>query len=303
MTEYKNCFSDIEDMRKYVIECETHFEDQLDTAWKTVAEDEEISYVTLSGPTCAGKTTTAKKLISELSALGKNVHMVSFDDFFKEHSRLNTIVDSFGNERLDFDTVNAIDLESLHDTLEHIFLHRDVEIPIYDFEEGRPNGKRPIDLSPGDIVIFEGIQAVYPEIARLFSEHKYKSIYISVNDEMNIGGQIFSGRDIRFIRRIVRDFKFRGADPDFTYDMWPSVCDNEDKNMTPYCHNSDILLNSVMAYEPGIIKNELLRVLSRVDKNGKYYSHAMSVAECFNNITPIPFEMLPENSLYHEFLG
>lgn len=303
MTEYINKFSDADEMRKYVLDCEANFEHQLDLAWKSVAEDDEISYITLSGPTCAGKTTTAKKLISELGSLGKNVHMVSFDDFFKAHSRLDTVIDRFGNERLDFDTVNAIDLDSLSDTLEHIFIHRDVEIPIYDFEKGRPNGKRPIDLSPGDIVIFEGIQAVYPEIVSLFSAHKYRSIYISVNGDTNIGGRIFSGRQIRFLRRIVRDFKFRGAEPDFTYDIWPSVCDNEDKNMIPYCHRSDILLNSIMPYEAGIIKDELLHVLSLVDKNGKYIDHALKIAECFKDIVPIPPEMLPENSLYHEFLG
>lgn len=302
MVKYKN-LSNEQEKKNLVDLCEHSFEAQLDRASEEISSDEEINYITLSGPSCSGKTTTANKLISDFTALGRQVYVVSFDDFFKPHAELGTIVGSDGRERPDYDSVNAINLELLHDTLEDIFAHRDVYVPVYNFEAGCATEYRFLDLSPGNFVIFEGIQAVYPEIVKLFSEHRYKSIYISVEDGLEIGGQPFEGREIRLLRRIVRDFKFRGAEPDFTCYLWQGVRDNEIKNMEPYAHLSDIKINSLMPYEPGIIKADLTKTLAHIDVNGPYYEFARKILKCFESVEEISKEYLPKISVYHEFIG
>jgi len=116
--------------KEFVEKCENSFESRLDSVFADIAAEDEINYVTLSGPSCSGKTTTANKLISEFTAIGRQVYVLSFDDFFKPHSELGTIVGSDGRERPDYDSVNAINLELLHDTLEDIFAHRDVNVPV-----------------------------------------------------------------------------------------------------------------------------------------------------------------------------
>ncbi len=224
---------------------EAKFEARLDEVCREVLA-ENVKIIALSGPTCSGKTTTANKLTSELTKNGIEVHLVSIDNFFLprteedfEHMR--------SGKQIDYDSVEALDLELLKKCAASIIAGEPTDLPIYDFVARRATRFEHVDPNDHSVFIFEGIQAIYPEITALFGE-KYKSIYICVDEDVQIGEWYFMRRELRLLRRLVRDYKFRGASPEFTLYLWRGVTKNEDKSILPYADTVDIKINSFMEY-------------------------------------------------------
>ena len=184
-----------------------------------------------------------------------------------------------------------------------IFRGEKVNLPIFDFMSAKRSGYNLVDPAEYDIIVFEGIQAIYPEITALFRGHRWLSIYIDVQGPVSIAGHTFSGREIRYIRRIVRDRRFRNATPSFTMFLWESVAENEEKNMVPYEHTANIHINSFIPYELGLMKGPITQTLKEVAPNDRYYGEAQRILNKFEGVELISTEYLPKDSMYREFLG
>jgi uridine kinase len=292
-------FYDISDIRLFINECETKFESELSQAASDSASF-GTRIITLSGPTCSGKTTAAEKLVGVLSSAGKQVHVISIDDYFYNRDYLDSISP---DGKIDFDSPKTIDLAMLEKTVVEIDKAKTVHIPHFDFVLGRRSRVDEFSPSPDAVYIFEGIQAIYPDVTSLLSHHNCKSVFISVAEELRINDTVFDRRDLRFFRRLVRDCRVRNSTPEFTFTLWESVCENEDINILPYASNADIKINSLLGYEPYVIKPYLIPLLETISCESRFHSRSREIIKAFENIEPIDEKFIPKNSLFREFIG
>lgn len=260
-----------------------------------------VKAIALCGPTCAGKTTTAKKLTKILEEKGKRVHILSIDDFYYDRETLKAR--SKGGE-IDFDSPDTIDVKELSMTIREIFDEDEgvVEVPTYDFISGTRGEPRLIPVDDNDIFIIEGIQVFYPEVYSLLNSYPITTIYINASKTIKGGNIQFLPIDIRFFRRIVRDYYRRNASPEFTFELWNTVRKNEQNNIFPYAHKAKIQLNSTVCYEIGMLKPYLDEILSQVPKTSPYYYEAQDYLELIKDFSPIDKKYLAPDSLYHEFV-
>ncbi len=291
--------SDSADIRRFVNECEGNLESALTEAAEAVSRSGS-HIITLSGPSCSGKTTAAEKLVHVLSSKGKNVHVISLDNYYYDRDYLESISE---NGKIDFDSPKTIDLAFLGETVGEIDSDKKVRIPHFDFKDGKRDGIFEISPNPNDVYIFEGIQAIYPEVTSLLSHYEYKSIFINVAEGLRLYGAEFGARELRFFRRMVRDYLTRGATPEFTFKLWESVCENEDRHILPFAKDADISLNSLLAYEPFVIKNYLLPRLCEIPRSSPYRAYSDKICSSFESIPCIDQKYLPEGSLFREFIG
>jgi len=284
----------------FVMECESAFNKQIDNALDRVFEKENIGIIALAGPTCSGKTTTAEKLKRRISAEGKNSVVMSIDDFFLDRGTKNRV----DLEAPDYDSINAIDLPCLEKFVNGLNAGERVMIPKYSFTETRRVGYQEYIPDARDIYVFEGIQAVYPEITAMFKDG-YRSIFICVNDSIEYKGVQLHKHEIRLLRRIVRDFKFRGATAEFSLHLWEGVRANEEKNIFPNSMACDVYINSFLEYEPFIIARHVIPLLESVPLNSQYRDEAEELLEKVRVFDCPYFEdrMIPEYSVFREFIG
>ncbi len=289
-----------EEASALVHESEARFSASMDGLITHLLRDDHAECITLSGPTCSGKTTMANKLTEAITRAGKCAVVLSIDDFFK-----NRVLPKSTEYTVDYDSVNAIDLDYLATCVGKMLRGENTPLPQFDFVSGIRTESREYIAAPDDIIVFEGIQAVYPEVVSLFREYRYKSICISVSEPISVNGTVFTPEEIRLSRRIVRDFRTRSADPDFTLHIWGSVRDNEEKNIYPYMDGCDYRINSLMAYEPFMIAPHLLPLLDRVGEDSPYFLQAKKLREKYRCVegAEISSDLLPADSLYREFLG
>ena len=286
----------------FVFECEERFEKSLCDAASAVCADHSVRLVALSGPSCSGKTTTANKLISELSAHGRNVHVVSIDDFYYDKNYLHARAEEDPDIEIDYDSISTIDLPALTECVREIFSDEETLVPKFDFKQGKRVGYTHIDPSDDDLFIFEGIQAIYPEITALFSEYPSKSIYICVESGMDFGDVCFEPNEIRMLRRIVRDYHFRNSSPEFTLYLWESVRANEDSNIFPYVPSVDIRIDSALPFEINLLRPYLDDILSKIPEDNEFIGISRSIIKKIADIKPISRAHLRDNSLYYEFI-
>ena len=291
-------FRNEQDKIDFVNACEMDFEKRLDEATKQITGSDVIN-ILLSGPTCSGKTTTANKIIGDYHEVGKEVTVISIDDFFFERDDARTIND---NEKIDYDSVDVIDLELLRDCIGKAKPGNNIRVPIFDFVTQSRIGYNSHYITEDEVLLYEGIQAVYPEVTSLF-DGDFIGLFINVNEDVCLNGTLFLRDEIRLVRRLVRDRKFRGASADFTFYLWETVRENEDKSIFPNKNICTIQLDSFMGYELFLIKPYILEVLSEVNESSKYYDEAKKLIEKFLNLDEIKYEYIPKNSLYTEFLG
>lgn len=301
ITIERNCRTEREKLG-FIRDCETSFEKRLDEACASLTSREGTRIIALSGPTCSGKTTAAGKMISELEKSGRDIHLISIDDFFKERDVLNREKEMAGGTGLDYDSVNAIDLELLEKCTESILAHRETTLPKYVFKTGSRLCGETVRPSDNSIFIFEGIQAVYPEVTKLFG-NDHLSVRIGVEDDLSLNGAVFGKRDIRLMRRLVRDYRFRGAAPEFTFYIWRSVVQNEERSIEPYESGIDIRIDSLIPYEVMLMKSELTPILELIPDTNRFYPKALEFIERLSELETVTPDMIPQNSLLREFVG
>ena len=292
-------FSSEKDKENFVLQCENDFEKRLmSVSDKVIGSGARI--ILLTGPTCSGKTPMADKLIHDFMEIGKEINIISIDDFFMERNDSRTVE---LDRKIDYDSIDALDFPLLAECIEDIKSGKDFKTPVYDFVSQKRRGFKEYENKENSVFIFEGIQAVYKEITPLFEGESYIGVFANVDEDAEINGVYFNRDDIRLSRRIVRDRKFRGATADFSLYLWETVRENEDKNIYPNKHICKLQLDSFLGYELFVLKNYIIEVLKDVDLSSKYYPKAKELKDKFVLLDDISFDYVPSNSLYTEFLG
>ena len=268
-----------------------------------LAEEKDLRVLTLSGASCSGKTTTAALIDAALEKTGRRVHTISLDDFFYSRSELERRAEANGS-KLDFDSPETLDLAALSEVTEAAFSGGRILVPQFDFQLGERVGT--VDLGiprPEDVYLFEGIQAIYPEVTSLLGRHPFRSVFLWVGEDACYGDTVFTLDDIRFLRRLVRDSRFRNANPDFTFRIWETVRQNEEKHIFPFSGACDFLITTYHGYELNMLRDESITLLSSIGEGSPWYSVARDYITRLTPIPPISPAYLSNQSLFHEFFG
>lgn len=284
--------------------CENGFGERLGEIADDICGVRDLRLITLTGPTCSGKTTAAKKLVSCFADHGKRVNIISIDDFYRNKDELRKISEMKGMRSIDYESADTIDLPALHQFVDGIFdrCMPQLHCPSFDFVRGERTGYRTIECSEDDVFVFEGIQVLYPQVTQIFSEYDFRSVYICAESSIDAGGIIFEANEIRLLRRLVRDSNFRGSDADFTFGLWQNVRHNEDVNIFPFADNCHYHIDSVFSCEISLLKPYLETILHSVGEGSPYYVYAQGILSKISPIDAIPCDLLSPDSLYHEFI-
>ena len=268
---------------------------------ENIARDKEKRVILIAGPSSSGKTTFAKRLGIQLMLKGLKPVTLSVDNYFVE--RADNPKDE--NGEYDFECIEAIDLDLFNNHVSRLLAGETVEIPTFDFSIGHKDYKGDFKtLKENEVLVIEGIHALNDKLTEAIpSEKKYK-IFINALTVLNTDYYNYiSTRDIRLIRRIVRDSQFRNYGAEETLKMWESVTNGEKKYILPFQEASDIMFNSTLIYELAALKNYALPQLLKIDKTSKFYSDAQRLSELLQYVKPISTEYIPKNSLLREFVG
>lgn len=287
---------------QWIERCEENFRRQLNRVVQSVLAQPNLKIICMTGPTCSGKTTVAKLLVSHLNRAGKTVHTISLDDFYYDKSFLHQSAEDSADGRVDYDSVKTINLSALKTFLSEFSGGNCCRCPIYDFPTGKRVGYRTIACRKEDIFIFEGIQILYPEVSALLRDYVSLGIYIVPQSPVESFGQIFESNEIRLLRRLVRDSNFRSTAAEDTFSMWEGVRSNEEANIFPYVREEFLRIDSTMPYEIGVLKPYLCRILPTVPADSKYRSAAEAILEKLQDVPAISSDLIPADSLYQEFI-
>jgi len=297
----KTHFQSEEEKREYVEACDADFEARLDQAMHNVCARDNLKYITLSGPTCSGKTTASRKLISEFKERGRDVRIISLDDFFRDQTDLEAEAKR-ENKRLDFDSERALDLNALRAFIDALHDGIPAFLPRFDFVAGKRTEIREFMPQDSDVILFEGIQAIYPAFTELIKGIPCLSLMINVEDSLTVGNVTLPPRTVRLMRRLVRDYRFRGAKPEFSFFLWEGVTANEDKNILPFTHLADLHINSLLGYEACMLKPYLDPLMQSIPADSPYKKQAEELLMALDGIDTVSADYLPENALYREFI-
>ena len=260
-----------------------------------------VKLILISGPSSSGKTTFSKRLSVQLMANGLKPYPISLDDYFV--NREDTPKDENGG--YDYESLYALDLDFFNQQLQALLKGEEVELPRFNFTTGKRewSGKR-LRIDDNMILILEGIHALNPELTpHIPTESKFK-IYVSALTTILLDNHNYiPTTDNRLLRRIIRDYKYRGYSAEETISRWPSVRAGEDKWIFPYQENADVMFNSALLFELAIIKDYAEPILRKVPNNRPEYSEAYRLRKFLDYFVPLQDKELPPTSLLREFLG
>ncbi len=257
--------------------------------------------VLLAGPSSSGKTTSCRRLSVQLAVLGYDVNQMSLDDYFLGRDRTPKLPSG----EYDFESVDALDIPLLNEHLNALFRGEEVKIPTYDFIKGEPyySGKT-LKLGPRSVLVVEGIHALNPKLTAEIDEGLKYKVYVSALTQLSVDDQnIIHGTDNRLVRRLVRDNNFRGWNAYETLRRWPDVVRGERKHIFPYQENANVMFNSALLYELGVLKRYAEPLLKQVPEDCEEYSSARQLLNFSELILPIDDKFIPYNSIMREFLG
>ncbi len=263
----------------------------------------DVQIVLIAGPSSSGKTTFSRRLGIQLQVLGIRPVTIEMDNFFVERDQ--TPRDENGD--FDFESIEAIDIDLFNEVLVKLLDGEEALVPVFDFKTG---SKIPRDrwiphrLEPDQILIIEGIHGLNDRLTASVLNHRKYRVYISALTQLCIDdhNRIFTS-DSRLIRRIVRDRNFRGYSAAETIRRWPSVRKGELKNIFPFQEQADIMFNSALVYEPGVLKSVCERALLEVSPRDDAFVEAYRLLRFLRLVMPISKQLVPPNSILREFIG
>ncbi len=266
-----------------------------------IASRKDVKLVLLAGPSSSGKTTTCKRLSIQLLANGIKPLQISLDDYFVD--REHTPKDDKGE--YNYESIYALNLKLINDQFNTLFHGEEIELPKYNFQTGRSekSGQK-LRMQPNNVLVVEGIHALNPELTAQIPEAQKYRVYVSALTTILLDDHNYiPTTDNRLLRRIIRDYKYRGVNAQETIHRWPSVRAGENKWIFPYQENADVMFNSAMLFELAVIKQQAEPLLEQVPENCEEYSEAYRLRKFLKYFQPIPNRDIPPTSLLREFLG
>ena len=266
-----------------------------------IAQRKGVKLVLLAGPSSSGKTTSCKRLSIQLAVNGLKPLQISLDDYFVDRDK--TPKDE--NGEYDFESIYALNLDLLNDQFNALFRGEEVDLPKYDFPSGKSikSGKK-LKLEPNNVLVVEGIHALNPELTAHIPEEQIYRVYASALTTILLDNHNYiPTTDNRLLRRIIRDYKYRGVSAQETIHRWPSVRAGENKWIFPFQENADAMLNTAMLYELSVLKMQAEPLLQQVPENCEEYAEAYRLLKFLKYFKGIPYNNLPPTSLLREFLG
>ena len=266
-----------------------------------IASRKGVKLVLLAGPSSSGKTTSCKRLSIQLAVNGLKPLQISLDDYFVDRDK--TPKDE--NGEYDFESIYALNLDLLNEQFNALFRGEEVELPKYEFPSGKSvkSGKK-LKLEPNNVLVVEGIHALNPELTAHVPEEQIFRVYASALTTILLDNHNYiPTTDNRLLRRIIRDYKYRGVSAQETIRRWPSVRSGENKWIFPFQENADAMLNTAMLYELSVLKMQAEPLLQQVPENCEEFAEAYRLLKFLKYFKGIPYNNLPPTSLLREFLG
>lgn len=290
-----------DNIKDYILLDEALHEKKISKIADEISNNKNIKVILIAGPSSSGKTTFAKRLEIELKLNGLKPKTISVDNYFVE--RQDTPKDE--NGEYNFESIDAIDIKLLNSHILKLLNGEEVKMPTFNFHEGTKEYKgNTMRLYKDEILIMEGIHCLNDKLTYLIPKEQKFKIYISALTVLNIDYyNRISTTDTRLIRRIVRDYKFRGYSALHTLKMWPSVNKGEAINIFQYQEEADMMFNSSLIYELSVLKDYAMPLLEQIGNENSEYSEARRLSSMLSYFKSISPENVPSNSLLREFIG
>ncbi len=285
----------------YILLAESYQNQGLYEIAKNIYFDKNIKIVLISGPSSSGKTTFSKKLQLLLRGCGLNPKTLSIDNYFVDRDK--TPLDEEGN--YDYECIEALKLDQFNRDLNKLLAGEKVKIPTYNFILGKGEYiDEPMELGNNEILIIEGLHALNNELTALIPKRYKFKIYLSPLVTMNLDNHNrIKTTDVRILRRIIRDNRTRGYDCSASLESWHRVRKGEEKNVFPFQDEADVIFNSTLFYELGVLKTYAEPLLFKVGETDKNYKEAVRLLNLLKNVLTIPSDSIPKDSIIREFIG
>ena len=261
---------------------------------------DDVRLIAIAGPSSSGKTTFSNRLRIELITQGLNPVMISLDDYYLD--RDDIVPDE--NGKIDLEHINTLDIDLFNRNMLDLIQGKEVKIPKFDFMEKKRAGYKKLQIKQDEPIIIEGIHALNETLTELIPQHQKYKVFISPQLQVNIDHHNpISITNLRLLRRIVRDRKFRNAPASKTIDMWPSVRRGEFRWIYPHQEGADYIYNSSLGYELGVMKKYALDTLLEIPRDSEHFITANRLIKFLKYFKDIDDKYVPNNSLLREFIG
>ena len=292
----------VQDPKGFVEEEEHRYATEVTELSKLLVEDmDDRCLIMLAGPSSSGKTTTAGMLCSELQRNGVDAHVISLDDFYRGRRQAPQLADG----SYDYEALEALNLEQLRCCMKELLQDGISQIPVFDFLTGSPaEQKRELRIGHNSAVIFEGIHALNPIFEQHLPQENLYKVFINTMTAIYDGEmKLLARRQLRLVRRLLRDARFRNSPPDNTLQMWQQVVRGENLYMFPYVDTVDYAIDTTHAYEPCVFTKELLSLLGELPKNDPFIATAEQLQSAIHQFEPLPTSLVTCHSMLREFIG
>ncbi len=271
---------------------ELSYENTLNAIANRIVNEKKIKLVLIAGGSCAGKTTTTRKLSEQINGLGRNAYTISLDDYYRNLDESVYLEDG----TRDIESINSLRVDLIRESFDALLKGEAAKIPFFDFKTGvRTDDYRRITLKENDVVLIEGLHALDTSLFTTKPEdNEIFRIYLFAD--------AFDGADCRFVRRMVRDARHRCATAESTYALWDNVKKNEYASIEPFRKFADVTINTFFPYERSILNDDAIGHLKTVSKNNEHYETAQNLIKILEPVEQWSDEYVPENSLLREFM-
>lgn len=309
INKYKNSHIDISEINElvknpqmFIARCEKDYYHQIDRVVERILDSRgRIRVILLAGPSSSGKTTTANKLSEEFFKIGINAPVVSLDNFFLGKENYPKLPDGSP----DMEALEALDLPLINKLVKELMETGEAVFPTFDFATSRRSEvTHTVKLGEGGVLILEGLHAINPRLLDSISENKIFRLFVSVRTKyLDDDREVLVPKDVRLIRRMVRDHKFRNHSPLETLLGWRDVLDGEEKYIYPYRDSVDFKIDSALDYEACVFHHYILPMLESLKDDAVYSGKVKQVVDILEAFDDIDYTYIPKNSLLREFIG
>lgn len=267
---------------------------------RITAKNHELKWIWLAGPSSSGKTTFARKLCEALTERGVKTHPISLDNYFVNRE----LTPKNAQGEYDYEHLEAVDLPLLERHLNDLGNGRTIELPHFKFLHGKREFRGELLKLPSDeLAVIEGIHGLNPRITSFVDPLQSFKVYICARTTLKINANTrISTTDNRLMRRMIRDFSYRGHSVERTFDLWPAVRAGEDKWIFPFQPQADMEFNSALGYELSILKPLVEPMIRKLPASHPGYQKAQELLQLLDYFQPLSKSMVPKDSILQEFV-